>query len=81
MLFEPIGDIKMRGAHLFLCAIFQLIESGGKVPRTEMYQVFNMGIGMVVVVGPKDWERAVELTKGRVIGQVEKGSGRVEIRF
>ena len=62
-------------------AIFQLIESGGKVPRSEMYQVFNMGIGMVVVVGPKDWERAVELTKGRVIGQVEKGSGRVEIRF
>ena len=31
-------------------AIFQRIESEGSVPLDEMYQVFNMGIGLVAVV-------------------------------
>jgi phosphoribosylformylglycinamidine cyclo-ligase len=62
-------------------AIFEHIATGGKIDRTEMYQVFNMGIGMAVIVGAKDWEKALELTKGRVIGQIEKGSGVVRLEF
>ena len=30
--------------------IFQLLQQKGKVDRAEMYQVFNMGIGMVAIV-------------------------------
>jgi len=33
--------------------IFQFIQKQGKVPLKEMYQVFNMGIGMVLVVPPR----------------------------
>ena len=62
-------------------AIFQHIRDGGKIDRTEMYQVFNMGIGMAVVVGAGDWEKAAKLTKGRVIGHIEKGSGVVQLEF
>ena len=30
--------------------IFQLIAERGRVPEAELYQVFNMGIGMVAIV-------------------------------
>ncbi len=62
-------------------AIFQHIAAGGKIDRTEMYQVFNMGIGMAVVVAAADWEKALKLTRGRVIGQIEKGRGSVRLEF
>ena len=62
-------------------AIFQHIGDGGKIDRTEMYQVFNMGIGMAVVVAAGDWQKAVKLTKGRVIGHIERGRGVVRLEF
>lgn len=62
-------------------AIFQFIQEAGQVDREEMYRVFNMGIGMVVMVGGKDADRAMELLKKekqrpRIIGEVTAGSGR-----
>jgi phosphoribosylformylglycinamidine cyclo-ligase len=62
-------------------AIFEHIREGGKIDRTEMYQVFNMGIGMAVVVAAKDRAEALKRTKGRVIGQIAKGSGVVRLEF
>ncbi len=34
--------------------IFQLIAKKGRVPERDMFTTFNMGIGMVLVVRPKD---------------------------
>ena len=39
--------------------LFQLIEQVGQVEHDEMYRVFNMGIGMVVVVSPSQAEAAL----------------------
>lgn len=58
-------------------AIFRLIESGGHIDPDEMYQVFNMGIGMTLVVSPADKEEALRRTKGIVIGEIVKGDGTV----
>ncbi|HOB73505.1 MAG TPA: phosphoribosylformylglycinamidine cyclo-ligase [Phycisphaerae bacterium] len=65
-------------------AIFGLLESLG-VPRREMFDVFNMGIGYVLVVRPK--AQAAVLAHFRrsgvealPIGQVVKGKGGVELR-
>ncbi|MEA3212132.1 MAG: hypothetical protein QOE70_5189 [Chthoniobacter sp.] len=55
--------------------------AGGKIDRTEMYQVFNMGIGMTVIVAADDRARALQLTRGRVIGRIEKGTGVVRLEF
>ena len=33
-------------------AVFQIMQERGRVPRPEMYQVFNMGIGMAAIVAP-----------------------------
>lgn len=64
--------------------IFSLIESAG-VAREEMYRVFNMGIGFVMVVRPA-FAKAVVRTLERagetacVIGRVKRGDGTVEIK-
>jgi phosphoribosylformylglycinamidine cyclo-ligase len=60
-------------------AIFQHIERGGKVDHAEMYQVFNMGIGMAVVVSPLDAASVAAKLKARVIGRIDKGSGVVRL--
>ena len=56
-------------------AIFQIMAENGSVDREEMYQVFNMGIGMVAIVAPKDAAPAAKLLRARVIGRIERGRG------
>ena len=58
-------------------AIFRLIQRGGGISTEEMYEVFNMGIGMALVVSKPHAAEVLSLTKGKVIGQITPGSGRV----
>jgi phosphoribosylformylglycinamidine cyclo-ligase len=58
-------------------AIFRLIQRGGGISTEEMYEVFNMGIGMVLTVSKPHAAEVLALTKGKVIGQITPGSGRV----
>jgi phosphoribosylformylglycinamidine cyclo-ligase len=60
-------------------ALFQIIQENGGVDFAEMYQVFNMGIGMTLVVSEKDVRETVLLTRGRPIGRIEKGSKKVQL--
>ena len=41
--------------------IFDLIAEAGQVETAEMYQVFNMGLGLCVVVAPDDADRVKEI--------------------
>ena len=59
-------------------AIYGIIGKGGNVDPLEMYQVFNMGIGMVLVVPGKEGAAIAKSLRGRVIGEVSKGSGEVQ---
>ncbi len=59
--------------------IFEFLERHGKIDRTEMYQVFNMGIGMVAIVSEKDSATAARLLKGRRIGIIGKGKGKTRL--
>ena len=58
--------------------IFQLIQKMGKIDREEMYHVFNMGIGMVVVSGPENVSKLKKkLPEIMVIGEVKRqGKGK-----
>ena len=65
--------------------LFTFIERQGKVDHDEMYRVFNMGIGYVLVVRPKEASAALALlTKLRqapvVIGMIAKGHKKVLYR-
>jgi phosphoribosylformylglycinamidine cyclo-ligase len=66
--------------------IFQFLQKAGNVEIDEMYHTFNMGIGMVFVVDPKNADavlNAPELTvfEPRIIGKTVKGSGKVLMHY
>src|SRR5205823_7327260 len=53
--------------------IFQILQQNGNVDEQEMYQVFNMGIGMVVIVARQDAQRAKSILSAKRIGRIERG--------
>ncbi len=61
--------------------IFDLLESRGGVERKELYRVFNMGIGMVVIVSPKDAIKVLDQTRACVIGNITAGNRKVKLEF
>ena len=56
--------------------LFQLIQQRGNVDRREMFRVFNMGIGMVVICSPESVDQLTKaLPEAEVIGEVTKQAG------
>ena len=60
--------------------IFSFLQEQGNINEMEMYSVFNMGIGMIVVVDKNDAKKAVELLQNNgdecyIIGEIIEGSG------
>lgn len=54
--------------------LFQFIAESGRIPSAEMYRVFNMGIGYVIIVAPDDAPQVLGTVAGaQVIGTVERG--------
>jgi phosphoribosylformylglycinamidine cyclo-ligase len=53
--------------------IFNIIQNAADIPDDEMFQVFNMGIGMTLVVPAQRAEEALKLTKGILIGKITEG--------
>ena len=62
-------------------SIFQILQKNGNVASQEMYQVFNMGIGMVAVVAERNADRVSSMLKAKRIGRIERGSGKVRLKF
>jgi phosphoribosylformylglycinamidine cyclo-ligase len=65
-------------------AIFQEIRKKGRISDREMFTTFNMGIGMVLVVAPKDVPRARAVLKRHrlpswEIGVVVKGKEKIRL--
>ena len=50
--------------------IFQALEKYGQVPHDEMFQIFNMGIGMVLAVAPEKAEEVKQRVKCYEIGKI-----------
>lgn len=64
--------------------LFAFLQERGRVERDEMYRVFNMGIGLVVIVRASDRDAALRVLRRaqaepRPIGWVERGAGRVRL--
>ena len=60
--------------------VFRLLERVGGLPHREMFNIFNMGIGMVIALPESDAQKAIELLtaageKASVIGKVVEGEG------
>jgi phosphoribosylformylglycinamidine cyclo-ligase len=63
--------------------IFQMIVRHGKVPEVELYQVFNMGIGMTITVAQENADEILRFFRSRVrswiIGETVAGTGKVKL--
>ncbi len=60
--------------------VFSILEKYGKIPHREMFNIFNMGIGMVLAIDEADAARTIEILteageKASVIGKIVKGKG------
>ena len=77
----PAGlGARVRASAWKVPPLFRMIQEGGSVPDEEMYRAFNMGIGMVLVVGPGDLHDVEHSLERRgeaalVIGSVVAGQG------
>jgi len=81
-VLPPSTDAVVRQDSWEAPQIFGEIQRLGEVADDEMARVFNLGIGMVVVVPPADAHRAIDLARSAGhratrIGEVVAGSGRV----
>ena len=79
ILGEGLGAEIEEGSWEIL-PVFRLLERCGGIPHREMFNIFNMGIGMVVALSETDVPKALESLqasglKPSVIGKVVKGNG------
>ena len=65
--------------------IFKFLQKYGNIDDKEMYQTFNMGMGLAVIVSQKDAEKTLKILKKysdadvKIVGKIESGS-RVELK-
>jgi phosphoribosylformylglycinamidine cyclo-ligase len=77
-------DVVIRKGSWEVPPIFRILAERGGVPETELYQVFNMGIGMTLIV-PSDKADAVQSFASShghrtwLIGEVVKGRGEARV--
>ena len=81
-VLPPIVDGLITRGSWEVPPIFDLVAREGPVGQPEMERVFNLGIGMVVIVPGDQADAVIELAAGRdhpawVIGRVVEGQGRV----
>jgi phosphoribosylformylglycinamidine cyclo-ligase len=73
-------DIVINKKSWDLPEIFSLIQKHGNVDEKEMYDVFNMGIGMVLIVDEKNVGKVLNKIKDSlIIGEIVKGKGMVKL--
>jgi len=72
--------IAVREGSWEILPVFRLLEKYGGIPHREMFNIFNMGIGMVIALDAAEADRAIEILtaageKASVIGRVKEGEG------
>lgn len=79
MLPEGLG-VEIKEGSWSIPEIFPFLQAKGEIPEKEMYGVFNMGVGMVLVVTEEDAEKTIEILEkagetASVIGKVTATEG------
>ena len=75
---------KIEKASLWIDPIFRMIQRLGNIPERDMFNTFNMGTGMALVVAKEDVDKAVAALNGEgqgasVIGEIVAGDAGVEL--
>ena len=75
---------KIKRSDVRVLPIFDIIAREGNVPERDMFNTYNMGVGMTVTVAPEDAEKAIEILRANgedayVLGEVVEGEKGVEL--
>ncbi len=75
---------KVNKGALKILPIFDLLQKTGQVPERDMFNTYNMGVGMCVTVAPTDADLAVATLKAQgvdayIMGEIQAGDGGVEL--
>ncbi|MBQ9413972.1 MAG: phosphoribosylformylglycinamidine cyclo-ligase, partial [Clostridia bacterium] len=79
--FQAVID----GKALRVLPIFDLIQKTGNIPERDMFNTYNMGVGMSVIVDAAEAGKAVAVLKeagedAYICGEIAKGEHGVEIK-
>jgi phosphoribosylformylglycinamidine cyclo-ligase len=77
-------DVVIRKGSWDMLPIFKMIEARSGVPDAELYQVFNMGVGMVSIVSADKADAVLKFIRAHkhkawLIGEVVKGKGEARV--
>lgn len=75
---------KVNKSAVKILPIFTLLQETGNIPERDMFNTFNMGVGMSVVVNKEDAEKAIEILKANgedayIIGEIIKSDDKIII--
>ena len=73
-------DAVIRKGSWEMLPIFRIVAARGDVSEDELYQVFNMGIGLTAIVAPDEADAALKFIRAQrhkawIIGAVTRGTG------
>jgi phosphoribosylformylglycinamidine cyclo-ligase len=77
-------DVVIKKGSWDMLPIFKIIAAKSGVPDDELYQVFNMGIGMVAIVSAEKANDVLKFIRAQkhkawLIGEVVKGKGEARV--
>jgi len=75
---------KIEEKALKILPIFSLLQSVGNIPERDMFNTFNMGVGMSITVSKNDADKALSILRASgedayIVGEIEKGGEGVVI--
>ena len=77
--------IEIREGSWEILPVFRMLEKWGGVPHREMFNIFNMGIGMVIVLDAAEADKAISILeshgeKAQLVGRVVEGDKNITIK-
>ena len=77
---------RIKRSDVQVLPIFDLIAKTGSIPERDMFNTFNMGVGMTVVVSPEDADKAISVLRAAgedayVLGELTESDDGVIIEY
>ena len=75
---------KIERSKIRVLPIFDLIAEAGNISERDMFNTYNMGVGMSIVVAPEDAEKALKILRDSgedayIIGEIEESAEKITI--
>lgn len=81
-IFQPEQGFYITEGSWEILPVFRFLESKGHIPHREMFNIYNMGIGMVFAIDAKEAEQAIKILErwgeeAQIIGHVQAGDNQI----